>query len=101
MNMKTYEATIRLTDGSIRDVTVQVEDKPVGCADDTFIPKGIDKSQIYGLHNHQWPNGGVAGTDILTLSALRPRHVLRGDAPTAPPSAYNPKITPPSPPIHQ
>ena len=46
--MKTYEATIRLTDGSRRDVTVQVEDKPIGHADDTFIARELIRAEYAG-----------------------------------------------------
>ena len=48
MNMKTYEATIRLTDGSIRDVTVEVEDRPIGLADDMFIPRELIRAEYAG-----------------------------------------------------
>ena len=46
--MKTYKATIRLPDGSSRDVTVQVEDKPVGHGDDTFIARELIRAEYAG-----------------------------------------------------
>ena len=48
MTMKTYKATIQLPDGSIRDVTVEVEDRPIGHADDMFIPRELIKAKYAG-----------------------------------------------------
>ena len=48
MNMKTYEATIRLPDGSRRDVSVQVEDKPVGHGDYMFIARELIRAEYAG-----------------------------------------------------
>ena len=46
--MKTYKATIRLPDGGSRDVTVQVEDRPIGHADDIFIARELIRAEYAG-----------------------------------------------------
>ena len=48
MNMRTYVATIRLPDGSSRDVSVQVEDRPIGHGDDTFIARELIRADYAG-----------------------------------------------------
>ena len=48
MNIKTYIATIQLPDGSQRDVTVQVEDRPVGHGDYTFIARELIRAEYAG-----------------------------------------------------
>ena len=57
MNMKTYIATIRLPDGSSRDVTVQVEDKPVGHGDDIFIARELIRADYAGCIFISGPTG--------------------------------------------
>ena len=58
--MKTYIATIRLPDGSRRDVTVEVEDKPVGHGDDTFIARELIRADYAGCTIINGPTGVYA-----------------------------------------